>query len=280
MSAQILRIRDWSKHFENNRTRELNHIAWVPMPNKHDGDGYTELVDHPNGAAHFGAWCVIVQVASRCDPRGTLVRDRAVPHTAASLARITRFPEAVFDEVIPRLLDIGWLEWQPVVGQAVTEIPQEGAGESQEGAARVRASNGTESKGMEGKELNGRFDIESKADDSSDHSEILSTKAISVLAAIRKRVAVDGRDKFPVRVALAVGLGIVPEDFAIDAAQAVAAINPDKPGGYFYECVKQTCEKNGFDIGKIKAVKIPEGFPPTRVSTLTQEAAAKAAKSP
>jgi hypothetical protein len=34
-----------------------------------DGDGYTELVDHDDGAAHLGAWCAIVQIASKCDPR-------------------------------------------------------------------------------------------------------------------------------------------------------------------------------------------------------------------
>ena len=44
-------------HFENNRARELKSMAWVPLPNKMDGDGYTEPVTHPGGAAHFGA-CV------------------------------------------------------------------------------------------------------------------------------------------------------------------------------------------------------------------------------
>ena len=44
------RIRDWQRHFENNRTRELKVMAWVPVPNKMDGDGYTELVTHPSSA--------------------------------------------------------------------------------------------------------------------------------------------------------------------------------------------------------------------------------------
>lgn len=131
------RIRDWSQHFENNRTRELKYLDWVRVPNKMDGDGYTELTDHPNAAAHFGAWMAIVEIASRCDPRGTLLRDTAESrthlrdgadggaagvkraHTPQSLARISRLPAGSFEDVIPRLLSIGWLE--------VIEISQEGA---------------------------------------------------------------------------------------------------------------------------------------------------------
>ena len=52
----VLRIKDWSEHFENNRTRELKSLTFVCIPNKLDGDGYTELIDHPNGISHYGAW--------------------------------------------------------------------------------------------------------------------------------------------------------------------------------------------------------------------------------
>lgn len=166
----VLRIKDWDVHFENNRTRELKRMDWVPMPNKMDGDGYTELVDHPDGAAHFGAWCAIVEVASKCATRGTLLRTipqegatssaesrthlrgGSVPHDSASLSRLTRLPRAVFDEVIPRLLAIGWLESVTIENKEVTSIPQEGAGIPQEGAvSRVRAGAraGTERNGTE-----------------------------------------------------------------------------------------------------------------------------------
>jgi len=138
-----LRITDWDEHYENNRTREMKRMSWVPMPVKHDGDGYTELLDHPNGAAHFGAWCALVQVAARCGTRGTLLRDsRTTPqegaesHNPASLARMTRIPEAVWVEVLPRLVSIGWIEGY--------EIPQEGAAIPQ-----VVAMNGTELNGTE-----------------------------------------------------------------------------------------------------------------------------------
>ncbi len=139
----IYRIRGWDEHFENNRTRELKHLAWVPMPVKHDGDGYTELLDHRDGVAHFGAWCLIVEVAAKCDPRGTLLRDGAVPHTEDTLARVTRAPAKVFAAVLPRLVSIGWLE--------ACAISQEGAVIPQEGAALLKGTEGKEQKGTERK---------------------------------------------------------------------------------------------------------------------------------
>lgn len=111
---KVYRIRDWDKHFENNRTRELKRLDWVPVPNRHDGDGFTELLDHKNGMAHYGAWHLILQVASRCDPRGTLLRDGAgggkTAHDEHTLARITRGSASVIKCAIDRLLSIGWLE--------------------------------------------------------------------------------------------------------------------------------------------------------------------------
>lgn len=115
--AALYRIIDWGEVYENSVSRQRQQLHWVPMPNKHDSDGYTQLVDHPNGAAHYGCWVTIVEVASKCRPRGCLWRgggptaDRQ-PHDSASLARVTRLPEALFLEAIPRFLDpsIGWLE--------------------------------------------------------------------------------------------------------------------------------------------------------------------------
>lgn len=131
-----LRIRDWEKHFENNRTRDMKNMSWIPVPNKHDGDGYTILVDHKNGAAHLGAWMVILQVASKCDPRGTLLRGNGRPHNAGSISRVTRIPEQIIEEAVNRLCgdEIGWLEIIDSLGNPT--IPQEGAGSPQVGAEK------------------------------------------------------------------------------------------------------------------------------------------------
>jgi hypothetical protein len=156
-----LQVKDWDQLYENNRTRKLKRMDWVPVPNRHDGDGYTELVDSPNGAARLGAWLAILQVASRCDPRGTLVREsgRTVPHgcasmahTAESLARITRLPVAAFEDAIPKLIEIGWLtECNETISQETAGIPHDDAPSSSLSGTAVRANDyGREWNGTEG----------------------------------------------------------------------------------------------------------------------------------
>lgn len=107
----LYRINNWNTLFENNRTRELKKLDWVPLPNKQDGDGYTAIMDMKNGATIFGAWVACVQIASRCDPRGTLLRDGKKPHDPASLSRMSRVPERVISEMLKLLSspDINWL---------------------------------------------------------------------------------------------------------------------------------------------------------------------------
>jgi len=111
-TCSYFRIKDWDEHFENNRTRELKSLSWIPVPNKHDGDGYTELISHEHGAAHLGVWLAILQVASKCEVRGTLVRDNGKPHDSISLSRLTRIPKTLIEKATKRLCheDIGWVE--------------------------------------------------------------------------------------------------------------------------------------------------------------------------
>jgi len=107
--VNVLRVARWKDNFENNRTREMRTMAWVPVPVKLGGDGYTELIDHPNGAAHFGVWIAVLEVAAGCDIRGTLLRDSGRPHDASSISRLTRIPADMVREALGRLLEIGWL---------------------------------------------------------------------------------------------------------------------------------------------------------------------------
>lgn len=141
----LYRIKDWAKHFENNRTRELVKMAWVPVPNKHDGDGFTDLMSRPNAMALYGAWHLILQVASKCDPRGTLSREGAVPHNGISLARVSRGDSRVLDEMLKVGVEIGWIEVLDSATQQVIENPAPSCDNP--------APSCIEGKGMEGKEV-------------------------------------------------------------------------------------------------------------------------------
>ena len=106
----IMRVRDWDRRYENNRSRELGRTAWFPAPNDLGADWYAELVSDEQGAALLGAWYAMLMVASRATPRGALVRGDGQPHTAESLARVTRLPEQVIKAAIERVLKMGLLE--------------------------------------------------------------------------------------------------------------------------------------------------------------------------
>jgi len=101
----------WDECYENNRTRGMVVMQWIPVPNSHDGDGYIELVSRKNGAAYLGAWLAILQVASKCSTRGTLVRRNGKPHTAKSIAKITRLDEKIVADTLQILAseDVAWL---------------------------------------------------------------------------------------------------------------------------------------------------------------------------
>jgi len=154
------RIRDWNEIFENNRTRELKRLEWVPVPNKMDGSGYRELIDHENGAGHLGARYAILEISSRQKVRGTIPQESAaergdIPQDLAAtcrcLSRVSGLPTKVFTEVIPRLVQIGWVEeLETVRNLRDRTIPQDDA---EKCLSRAREGNGMEGNGKEQKHV-------------------------------------------------------------------------------------------------------------------------------
>jgi len=117
----------------------MKQMRWVPVPNEHDGDGYSSLAEMENPVIIYGCWILITQVASKCHPRGTLVRKNGEPHDEQSLSRLTRMPQDNFAGSIKALLQIGWLE--------------EVAPSCHEGARKAHCHATEGRKGREGKEV-------------------------------------------------------------------------------------------------------------------------------
>lgn len=113
-TMKLYTVTKWSEHYENNRSRQIADLTWVPIPNGHDGDGYCALMQEAKGGEIFAAWILILQVASRCNPRGKLIRDNGTPHTAQTLAMRTRGKVEWFTTALPILLEIGWLQAEEV----------------------------------------------------------------------------------------------------------------------------------------------------------------------
>lgn len=118
-----LRIAGWTERYENSRSRQIKDLNWVAVPNSHDGEGFALVMEHPQGAAIFSAWILILQVASKSSRRGVLVRENGIPHTAESLARKTRGNVEWFRLAIEFLSSphVGWLEFEPECGDLSPE---------------------------------------------------------------------------------------------------------------------------------------------------------------
>ena len=151
---QAYRIVDWDIHFENNRTRDMKALLWVPVPIKHDGYGYCILTE-TNGTARLGAWLAILQTAAKSHPRGTLLRDGRHPHTAMSIAVKTRLDKSIIQETLDVCItqEVGWIELVDIDGDMITPIP---IPRPHAEIPHPPAGKGREEKGRKGKERKGR----------------------------------------------------------------------------------------------------------------------------
>jgi hypothetical protein len=147
---KLYSVANWDKQFENNRSRKVADLSWVAIPNKHDGENYSAIISHPDGATIFAAWVLIVQVASKCQQRGRLVRDNGQPHTASTLALKTRAPAEWFAKTLEYLeRHTDWLAVEEVDGERhlpATAMPPR----CQSGDEEQKGTEGKEQKGTEG----------------------------------------------------------------------------------------------------------------------------------
>lgn len=145
----FFRIRDWHSRFENNRSREVKELEWVKMPIEIGSEEYAELMEDGQGAAVLGVWTVLVWMAARCRPRGSLIKFDGAPHTIESIAKRAGIAAPLCRHACGVLAALGWLE-QPaftrhalIDGRKVPTPPQERRTEvpmsPQEGAASRRA---------------------------------------------------------------------------------------------------------------------------------------------
>ncbi|MFH1110371.1 MAG: hypothetical protein V1790_14415 [Planctomycetota bacterium] len=105
------RIRGWDRTFENAASRKVRMLSWIANPNRHDSGGYRRIMVLPDGLLIYGAWELIVQVASKMPVRGVLANENG-PLDAEDLAARTGAPQSAFVRAFEVLTDqkIGWLE--------------------------------------------------------------------------------------------------------------------------------------------------------------------------
>ena len=118
--VQFYRIRDWQNLYENNRTRELRSMLWIPIPTNLSGDGYTTIMMQDDGEklrkegpAIFGTFIAILELSSKCNPRGDLLKSSNEPHTFQSIGKICRISCSLVETTI--LFCITPLKWIQII---------------------------------------------------------------------------------------------------------------------------------------------------------------------
>ena len=133
----VYRINDWDEHFENSRSREIPHPAFVYMPNKQHGLGFQRLTRLPGveGAAAFGLWVFLLQACSRQDGSahgnrsGWLTDDgtaTGVPWDADDMAMRWGMPVEFVAKVLDLLCSprVGWMRLYDAAPQGVADDRQ------------------------------------------------------------------------------------------------------------------------------------------------------------
>jgi hypothetical protein len=106
----VYRIRDWNELHETNRSRRVDNLEWFKSRIEIGTEEFIELMGMEEGIAFYGVRQVLMQMAVRGHPRGTLLRYDGTPHTPESIARAVHLPTATCERAVHALTTIGWLE--------------------------------------------------------------------------------------------------------------------------------------------------------------------------
>lgn len=114
---KLYRIKDWNKHFENDRSRTRNKCSFVCVPNKQHGMGFSYLMAEIDGATIYGVFHLIVGACSQQSPprHGLLTADGELtgsPWGPDDMAVKFRRPAKEISRALEVLSSerVGWIE--------------------------------------------------------------------------------------------------------------------------------------------------------------------------
>lgn len=154
MAEPLYQINGWRDLYETNETRKLKSLLWVKVPNKMDGLSFKLLAKRPDACEIFSAWILMLQIASKSDPRGDLAHN-GIPLSPGEMGEITGFPGEIFVKALEFLSSkkMGWISVISPHPETPGENPDApGKSPATPPVEEGREWNGREEKGMEGKE--------------------------------------------------------------------------------------------------------------------------------
>jgi hypothetical protein len=118
----VLAVSRWNEVFETAESRRHRSLLWIAIPVSFNSTGLQRLLDEFDGvkaAALYGCWNALLKIAASAPVRGVLAGHKGESYTSGRLARLSGFPQQLFDELIPWCVSVGWL----VTAQPTTGLP-------------------------------------------------------------------------------------------------------------------------------------------------------------
>lgn len=112
----VYRIRDWDQQFETRGSRRHQRpLAKISLSTSLEGLVLRRLLSDPQGAAAYGVWVLLLQIAAKLPHRGVLADSTGV-YTPPDLALLTGVPESQVQAALELLCSprIGLLEQLPL----------------------------------------------------------------------------------------------------------------------------------------------------------------------
>lgn len=101
------RIANWKKYYETNNS------GLIKVNNKHEGKEFNRIIAHEERDTLFATWILILQISSKCAPRGYLVdSDTMEPLDPEDMSASTGFPVRNFEIALAFFSSkkVGWIE--------------------------------------------------------------------------------------------------------------------------------------------------------------------------
>jgi transposase-like protein len=109
-------------------------MDWRPEHINFASSAWLELVDHPDGAAHYGALTAMRNLAAHGKPRGTITGEDGRAMDATTIAKLTRLPEPLIEATIKRCIRLNYLKYSTRKSRVTSHLG------SRDGAAMPRNS--------------------------------------------------------------------------------------------------------------------------------------------
>src|SRR5215469_539880 len=153
VSEVLYRVANWDRyesHCESRRAK--GPLTWLPRPTDLSSRDHCRLMSQSDGLTLWALWELIVRIAARGNPRGTLVDASGIPHDVESLSYATHAPRELFHRFLPWFVEMKMLAETTSGPLTDGTVPREQTGAHVSSRAQTDANADTRARGDENRQ--------------------------------------------------------------------------------------------------------------------------------